>query len=121
MIKSRGILMVLATLLLMIAVFVLSSCGIDDSGNEITLMEVIQLPYRMVYVAGIDDSLDMEGCILLTHIRDGRVFEDSFYNLRHATVRHEIDFLTPGKYEVFLYWGEDWRIYTMVIQVVAPN
>jgi len=65
-------------LLLMIIVLLLSSC---DRGLEIMSVEVIQHPYKTVYIIGVDNSLDMDGCILRTRIRDGIVFEDSFDDL----------------------------------------
>ena len=62
----------------MIIVLLLSSC---DRGLEIMSVEVIQHPYKTVYIIGVDNSLDMDGCILRTRIRDGIVFEDSFDDL----------------------------------------
>ena len=120
--KIKEYLVVLKILVLILVALNLSSC---DRGLEITSVEVIQLPYRMVYVAGVDDSLDMAGCILRTRIRDGRIFEDSFEDLRWAYVTHEVDFSTPGEYEVTFHWGDGQHIpgpiYTMTIQVVAPE
>jgi len=103
--------------LLLMIVLLLSSC---DRGLEIMSVEVIQHPFKTVYIAGVDNSLDMDGCILRKRIRDGRVFEDSFDDLSWATVRHEIDFLMPGEYEVVFYGGSN-EIYTMAIQVVLPD
>ena len=119
-------------------IFLLSSVALQlsacDRGLEIMSVEVIQLPYKMVYVAGIDDHLNMEGTILQTRIRDGRVFEDLFEEETRAFIRHDIDFSTPGEYEVRFYWGWDVpidpenpryaegprHIYTMTIKVIAP-
>ena len=104
-------------LLLIIIVLLLSSC---DAGNEIVSLEVIQHPYKTVYTAGMDNSFDMEGCIIRRRLRSGVVQEHSFYDLRWTTVRHGIDFSIPGEYEVVFYWGSN-EIYTMTIQVVLPD
>jgi len=121
MMKRRGFLATLNVLLLIIAAFTLSSCiGIDDTGNEIVSVEVVQLPYRMAYVAGVDDSLDMEGCVIRLFTRDGNETDSLFGNWSFVTARHQIDFSTPGEYDVVFYWG-DTPIHMMTIQVVAPN
>ena len=98
-------------------VLILSSC---DRGLEIVRREVAQLPYRTVYVAGVDDSLDMSGCVIFLHLRDGRMSEVVFEESQWATVKHEIDFSTPGEYEVFFYWG-DIQFDTIIIQVVPTS
>ena len=101
-----------------ISVLVLSSC---DTAFTLRDIEIVQLPYRTVYIAGVDDSLDMEGCIILLRARNRRydmevIFEEESF----AYVTHDIDFSTPGEYEVFFYWGEI-QFDSMIIQVVAPD
>lgn len=88
-------------------------------GAEIIMREVAQLPYRMVYIAGVDDSLDMDGFVVNLHLRNGNIDSISFYDSRWAIAKHEIDFSIPGEYEVFLYWGE-FPLGYMTIQVIAP-
>jgi len=74
----------------------------------------------MVYVIGVDDSLDMEGFIIRLHARDGYTTEVAFEDSEWATVRYEIDFTIPGEYEVFFYWG-DINFGSMAIQVIATD
>jgi len=109
---------ILKIALLLTTLLSLSSC---DRGLEIVSVDVTQLPYRTVYIAEADNSLDMQGCIISIRVRDGRVREVSFEEETRASIRHEIDFSTPGEYEVFFYWGEETHIHTMIIQVIAPN
>ena len=132
--KSEKPLLALQVILLMIVILSLSSCR---WGQEIVFVEVAQLPYKMVYVAGTADSLDMEGCIIRIHTRDKQVEEGLFVSEIFAYATHEIDFSTPGEYDVRLYWGrrdfeyanpnvptrtrQSRYIYTMTIQVVAPD
>jgi len=71
----------------------------------------------MVYVAGTVDSLDMEGCIIRFHTRDRSETDMPFGMWAFITVNYEIDFSTPGEYEVFFYWQYG-RIYTMIVQVI---
>jgi len=99
--RIKKLLAALQVLLLVIAVFFLSSC--HSRGLEIVSVDVIQLPYRTIYSAGAHDSLDMQGCIIGIRVRDGRVREVLFEDERRATVRYAIDFSTPGEYEVFFY------------------
>ena len=116
--KKRIFLVVLKILLLAVSVFILSSC---DRGLEILSVDVIQLPHKMTYVAGTADSLDMNGCVLRRRIRDGRETDFAFGSWPFVSVSHEIDFSTPGEYEVHFYWSET-QIYTMIIQVIpAPE
>ena len=120
--KTKKHLAVLKILLLFLVVLQLTSC---DRGLEIMSVEVIQLPYKMVYIAGVDDSLNMDGCIISIRIRDGRVRETSFNAESRINLEHEIDFSTPGEYEVTFHWGDGQHIpgpiYTMTIQVIAPD
>jgi hypothetical protein len=115
--KSKKHLVILQILLLSFIVSLLSSC---EAGNEIVSVEVAQLPYRAVYVAGVDTSLDMDGFTAFTRTRDGRTWEDSFDDAHWITTRHQVDFSTAGEYEVFFYWGQI-QIGSMTIQVVAPD
>jgi len=117
MMRKSRLLAALYVALFVILIFLLSSC---DSGLAIVSVDVIQLPYKVVYVAGTEDSLDMDGCIISIRVRDGGVREVSFEEEPRATIRHEIDFSTPGEYEVFFYWG-DTQIYTMTIQVILTS
>ena len=123
--KRKRLLFILQVMLLGIVVLSLSSC---DVGLEIVSVDVIQLPYRTVYVAGMDDALDMKGCIISIRTRDGYVQEISFADESRIRIEHEIDFSTPGEYKVFFYWGRvetsspfPDSIYTMTIQVIAPD
>jgi len=127
MVKSKKHLAALQVLLLIIAVLHLSSC---EAGNEIVSVEVSQLPDKMVYIAGVDESLDMAGCMIRLHIRNGSISDIVFDNWPFVFIRHEIDFSTPGEYAVRFYWGEEdeveyngWPRYlhTMTIQIVSPD
>jgi len=104
-------------LLMAISFLALSSCRREF---EIVMREVAQLPYRTVYIAGVDDALDMEGFIVRLHSRNGQFEEHSFYDVHWNNVRHEIDFTAPGEYEVFFYWGR-FNFGSMTIQVIAPD
>jgi len=115
--KNKKTLVILQVILLVITVLLISSC---EAGNEITSVEVIQYPYKMVYVAGTANSLDMDGGVIRLHNRSGVTSDSLFGNWPFVTVRYEIDFAIPGEYEVLFYWGEI-HIYTMTIQVVAPD
>jgi len=107
----------LTALLLTIIVAPLTSC---EAGNEIVGVEVIQLPYRLIYIAGVDDSLDMEGCVIRLHNRNGRTTDIAFGSWSFVSMVYRINFLIPGEYEVFFYWRDN-RIHTMTIQVIAPD
>jgi len=112
------------------------------------MRQIAQFPYRTVYIAGVDDSLDMDGFIAIFQLRNGNVESHSFYDSRWviakheigfsvsggyeifvylgefdsrwAIAKHEIDFSIPGEYEVFFYWGQ-FPLGSMTIQVVDPN
>jgi len=101
-------------LLMAITVFTFSSCS---RSLEIIKREVTQLPHRTIYIAGVDDSIDMEGLVVTLHSRGGRVVSVPYEDTEWVIVEHEIDFLIPGEYEVFLYWGE-FFFGSMSIQVV---
>jgi len=62
------ILPTLQVLLSVILIIAHSSCRRDQ---EILTVEIIQLPYRTVYIAGTVDSLNMDGCVIRLHTRDG--------------------------------------------------
>jgi len=86
-------------------------------------LEVGQLPHKTIYLAGIDTELNMDGCTILVHMRRQDTHEISFEDESRAIAKHEIDFSTPGEYEVFFYWGihEFRRFDTIIIQVVSPD
>jgi len=117
MMRKNRLLAALRIALFVILIFLLPSC---DSGLAIVSVDVIQLPYKVVYVAGTADNLDMEGCIIRLYTRDGRETDILFDSWPFITVRYEIDFATTGEYQVFFYWG-DVQIYTMTIQVIYTN
>jgi len=99
-------------------IFILSSCR---RGQEILTVEIVQLPYKTVYISEAVDSLDMEGCVIRLHTRDGGETDIPFELWPFVTVSYEIDFSMPGEYEVFFYW-QYIHIYTMTIQVIpAPE
>jgi len=115
--RIKNNLIILSIILLGNIMIVLSSC---DSGGKIISVEVYQLPYKIIYVAGMTDSLDMYGCIIRIDTRREGAFYDLFEDAYFATVRHEIDFSIPGEYEVLFYWSES-QIYSMIIHVIPAS
>jgi len=115
----------LVILLLTTAIFQLSACRADQ---RIVSVEVVRLPYKMTYVAGVDDALDMAGCVIRIRERGGHIGEISYYEEIRATARHRINFSVPGEYEVRFYWGigitpgpSPPPFHVMTVEVVASD
>jgi len=117
MTKRTKIITALAVLLLAIASF---NLFMPASNMIIVSVEVVQPPYKMAYTAGVDDSLDMAGCVIRFTTRDGVSTDIPFESSDFVTVRYQIDFSRLGNHIVTFYRG-DTRIHSMVIRIVAPE
>ncbi|MCL2150493.1 MAG: hypothetical protein FWH51_06190 [Dehalococcoidia bacterium] len=76
----------------------LSAC---DASLEIIGMEICAYPNKTVYVAGIDNSLDLTGGTVTYLLKGGAKSEDKM-DESWITVTHDIDFNSPGIYTVTL-------------------
>ena len=69
----------------------------------VTGVEIIQYPDKLIYIVGVDDSLDLTGGIVNYKYKKGgtesEMEDDSYENY---TISHNIDFYTPGVYKVNL-------------------
>jgi len=83
---------------LLVLCLLLCAC---DASLEIVGMEICAYPNRIVYVAGVDSSLDLTGGKVNYLLKGGSVTEDNM-NAPLITVTHDIDFNTPGIYTVVL-------------------
>ena len=81
---------------LIILLVLLASC---ERSNEVVNVRMGSWPDRIVYIVDIDTEIDMTGATVITILRDGREEEESVTGGWSAVV-HNIDFSTPGVYEV---------------------
>ena len=89
--------------------FVLLLQGCDD-GLYIVKLEIEGTPNRILYIANVDDEIDLSGFILVITIkqgdRDEELLEGGTDQSGFLKVSHEIDFTKPGIYKVELYYGD---------------
>ena len=88
--------------------------------DEVVTVEVIQPPYKRVYVVGEGNILDMEGCIIRIHTRGGDVADFPFDEQSFVQTRHRINFFYPGEYEVHFYW-QNVYLYSTTVWVVEDD
>ena len=74
----------------------LTSC---ERSNETVDVRMGNWPDRIVYVVDIDTEIDMTGATVITVIRAGREYEECVTE-GWSVVTHNIDFATPGVYDV---------------------
>jgi hypothetical protein len=101
---------------------------IQMSGCEPSVREsvVSRLPDKLIYIVGSDTELDLEGGKVTFHMGYAFFFPDSTQeNLSMDSefigIRHDIDFNTPGVYEVTINKGPPGKQATFEIQVVTQE
>jgi hypothetical protein len=71
-----------------------------DQDNRVVDHMLGGLPDRIVYVAHVDTELDLSGLTVVFILGNGTQRDQSLYTYSHIIVNHNIDFSTPGVYEV---------------------
>jgi len=93
----------LPILLLTIILPFLTSCD----GHRIMNIELGRFPINIVYYLNEADYVDLTGATVIMELRDGRVFDyqiDDANAERRIVITDNIDFSTPGVYEVTIRW-----------------
>ena len=105
----------LTVLGLLLVVMLASGC---DHGIRTVGIEFGQFP-RIVYIAGVDTQLDFSDATLVTVHADGHRNEFPFPTrpCQLTTVKHNVDFTTPGVYRVEVWWRQEFII-TFFVQVI---
>ncbi len=96
----------ISILTLIILLFFVTSC---EYGLVITGIDIVKYPDRIVYIAGIDDSIDLSGGIVNIKTRDNPEGRDPMVEPRRGNFRvtHSINFNEPGVYIITLATGGD--------------
>jgi len=96
-------------------------CTGCDEGLRIVGLEVEKYPDRLIYVANIDDSLDLSGGEVRILLKDKSIESISkMTDEKELEIKHNIDFGTPGIYIVVLYRHEDAQV-QFPIQVISKE
>ena len=104
-------------------ILIAASCDCDI---EAVSLELVGVPDRVVYIAGVDTEIDLSGLRFVSLLRDGRIMESSLADWKDPEhepgrlVYHEIDFAIPGVYEVELSnrgygYNDSFKFYIQVI------
>ena len=94
----------MSLILLAVSFPILASC---DTGLEIVSIELGSFPDNIVYYVSKADSVDLTGANILVEIRQGEAFEYDIYSTRAErllVITDNVDFSTPGVYEVTIRW-----------------
>ena len=78
-----------------------------DTGLEIVNIELGRFPTNIVYYVSEADYVDLTGATFLVEVRDGDVIEHDIYSNRGErllVITDNVDFSTPGVYEVTVRW-----------------
>ena len=97
---------IILAFLALIPIIFLVIYAFSDS-NAIERVELGSFPDNIVYYVNEADYVDLTGATLIMEIRDGRIFEDQIYDnaiIRYREITDNIDFSTPGVYEVTIRW-----------------
>jgi len=78
---------------------ILASC---DSGLGVVSVRLGEFPESIVYYVNEFDEVDLTGATIITLIRDGRVFENDIDSDSWLDITDNVDFSTPGLYEVVI-------------------
>ncbi|MCL2223190.1 MAG: hypothetical protein FWC20_12430 [Oscillospiraceae bacterium] len=114
----KKIMLILLFLLLLTTIL---SC---DMGLEVVNITLGDFPRNIVYYINDSDYFTLYGTTFITEIRDGRVFEDDIYSssARRLTITNNIDFTTPGVYEVTIRWAlNDYLVGRIPIQIIERD
>ena len=94
-----------SSMILLLIVFpILASC---DIGLEIVSIELGSFPDNIVYYVSEADFVDFTGANILVEVREGSVNEHDIYSTRAErllVITDNVDFSTPGVYEVTIRW-----------------
>ena len=111
----------ISILTLIILLFFITSC---EYGLVITGIDIVKYPDRIVYIAGIDDSIDLSGGVVNIMTRAYPERRDPMDDPRWGNFRvtHSINFNEPGVYIITLATGGDdkYRI-SFPIQVIDKD
>jgi len=116
MTKKVTRLFILSLLVLFSLVFIVGC----DAGLEIIGMEIVKYPDRLIYVANVDNTLDVSGGEIRLLLKDKSVESIAPMSGDEAEIRHNIDFDTPGIYVVTLYRHDDAQA-QFPIQVISKE
>jgi len=96
--KSKSFLLILC----LVFILLFSAC---DHDIAIVGYEMVQPPYRIIYIASVDTRLDFEGATIRAVARNGMRYEEFSISSgigNYINVNHSVDFTTPGIYKVEL-------------------